>query len=193
MNTFPSSLIISDRFNNTGFVSRRETAEELLIGGNSGQAESVGRGCEILVEARVAMRDRQFERVSGFLVPSVVPLKVSSDKLGKVAEIYRKAHRFDPQNASAGVIVTNPTPTSGTGTGFITVVWTASQVGLAGQANWWVNPASPHPIPTNGLLMGVGNTTVTFGPLAGYTAPAPVLIHIWKGQTTTLTVTYGQP
>ena len=95
---------------------------------------------------------------------------------------------------SPGVIVTNPpSQPPGIGTGYLTVVWTPAQSGLNGQANWWVNAASPHPISTSSFGMACGNTTVSFGPLAGYTPPAPQLIHIWKGQTTTLTVTYGQP
>lgn len=95
---------------------------------------------------------------------------------------------------SPGVIVTNPASQPiGAGNGFLTVVWTSSQSGLAGQAKWWVNPASQRPIPSAGCVMAAGNMTVTFGPLAGYTAPPPQLVHVWKGQTTTLTVTYGQP
>ena len=122
------------------------------------------------------------------------PLKVSSDKLGTLAEILKRGQRFDPSAVNPGVIVTNPaTQPGGPGTGYLTVVWTASQVGLAGLANWWVNVASPHPIPSTKFPLGAGNATVTFGPLAGYTPPAPQLIHIWVGQTTTLTVTYGQP
>jgi hypothetical protein len=95
---------------------------------------------------------------------------------------------------SPGVIVTNPAlQPPGAGNGFLTVVWTSSQSGLNGQANWWINPASPRPIPTTTFVMLAGNATVTFGPLAGYTPPPPKPIHVWKGQTTILTVTYGQP
>jgi hypothetical protein len=95
---------------------------------------------------------------------------------------------------SPGVIVTNPvSQPAGAGNGFLKVVWTSSQSGQAGLAKWWVNPASQRPIPTASAVMIAGNMTVTFGPMAGYTPPPPKLVHVWKGQTTTLTVTYGQP
>ena len=96
---------------------------------------------------------------------------------------------------SPGVIVANPTsqPT-GSGTGYLDVVWSASQAGLNPTANlWWINAPSPQPINKTHFPMSAGPSTVTFGPLAGYTAPAAQPIRIWRGQTTTLTVTYGQP
>lgn len=189
-----SSLQVTDHNKAGCLILPRVVTQELIVAEPDGLAEQAERECMILAEAKFSVRHRPSERISGFVVPRIAPLKVSSDKLGTLAEIYKRGSRFEPRSSSAGVIVTNPgNPATGTGTGYLTVVWTASQVGLAGQANWWINPASPHPIPTNGFLLGVGNATVTFGPLAGYTAPAPVLIHIWKGQVTTLTVTYGQP
>ncbi len=95
---------------------------------------------------------------------------------------------------SPGVIVTNPTsqPT-GSGTGYLDVVWTSSQAGLNPRPSlWWINAASPQPINKTHFPMAAGPSTVTFGPLAGYIAPAAQPIRIWRGQTTTLTVCYGQ-
>ena len=186
MNTSPSSLFVSGSPKDTTPSSRRHDTREPVV--------VIGASPRISALARIAVRHRMFARFTGFLVPKIDPLKVSSDKLGTAAEFYKRALRFDPQNASAGVIVTNPaSQPTGIGTGYLTVVWTSSQTALAGLANWWINAASPHPIPTTNFPLAAGNATVTFGPLAGYTAPVPVAIHIWKGQVTTLTVTYGQP
>jgi hypothetical protein len=94
---------------------------------------------------------------------------------------------------NAGVVVTNPqsqSPNPGLGT--LNVVWDASQSGLQGQANWYVNIGAQHPISSSAPFMN-GNYTVTFTPLAGYTAPAPKSCHVWSNATTKLTVTYGQP
>lgn len=208
MKSSPRTVLVSQNLADPRAASPYQFTQEVFIGGETempdlaadaahAPADSEGvKSCKplILVESKIAVPSRRIARISGFQVPKLEPCKVSSDKSGTLAEILKRGSRFEPCAVSPGVIVTNPPlQPGGPGTGYLTVVWTASQAGLAGQANWWINAASPHPIPTTKFPLGVGNATVTFGPLAGYTAPAPVLIHIWVGQTTTLTVTYGQP
>lgn len=169
------------------------------------EREAVARAAELSI-GRIARRvkgsggleprtrGRSRREISAFVMPSPSPREISWDGMEVLHDICRRIPSFDPCSVSPGVIVQNPSsqPT-GTGTGYLTVVWTPAQAALAGLAYWWTNPASPHPIPTTTFPLSAGNATVTFGPLAGYTPPAPKLIHIWKGQTTTLTVTYGQP
>lgn len=93
---------------------------------------------------------------------------------------------------SPGVIVAPPVSHPGGGDGMITVVWTASQVGLANQAEWWVTP-SHKKIPGSAVFIA-GTYTVNFGPLAGYTAPpAKTGIVVLADKETVLTVTYGHP
>ena len=163
-----------------------------LAGAETEQPGVIPSSPLILAESKIAAPRHRNGRVSGFLVPRIEPLKVSRNKFGTAADIYRQGRSVGPITGTAGVVVTNPaSQPGGIGTGYITVVWTPSQAGFANQANWWVNAASPHPIPTNTFPLSAGNATVTFGPLAGHTPPAPVGIHIWKGQVTTLTVTYG--
>jgi len=100
-------------------------------------------------------------------------------------------------SVSGGVVVTNPAvPNPGTpGTGYLVV--TPAQSAVAGHATFSIGSGPQKVMPAT-VPLGVGNTTITFYPvnIPGYLPPpppSPTTIHIWKNQSTQVTVTYGQP
>ena len=159
----------------------------------------------------------KFPSLVGFYTPPSFPVVVPSGGSVQVDVSYNlkikfdKAHHANAPKAMAkaapltalstvdgGVVLVNPANPNPTPTGSGTLVVTASQSSVNGHGWFSLGSGTKKLMNLTWPNLGVGNATINFFPvdIAGYLPPPPpssTLIHIWKGQTTQVIVTYGQP
>ncbi len=149
----------------------------------------------------------KFPALAGFMSPPAAEIEIVPCETTKVKVTYNLRPRAPvpndnhPRTATftrldPGVVMSPNSGPTGSGSGRLLVQWTPSESNLHPKVNlWWINSASKQTInnPAPGMPVTAGPTTVHFEPLTGYTQPNPTSVRIWRGATTTLTVTYGHP
>lgn len=159
------------------------------------------------IELKAGKHVLKFPNVVGFLTPPVTEIEITRCETTEVTVTYNRRPRgpasggHHPRTAmltplDPGVSMSPNSGPTGSGTGHLLVQWAPIESGLHPQPNlWWINSASKQTInnPSPGMPVTAGPITVNFEPLAGYTKPNPTPTRVWRGTTTTLTVTYGHP